>query len=584
MSLLAGAFRRSADACLSNALCESVARALSRNPDEQLDSFRDGRCFLVKADVGAFGERAFHRDAAGVSIMAGEPLLRRPEAAPRSRSADLAELHMAFQLRDWEPLRRARGVFCAASYRTDDGSLLLTTDKLGIRPMFYWANEHLVVFATALRILEQVQGIERMMDARAVTELAAFGFPLADRTPYAATTLLMPGEVIEFTSGEPQRQAYWRWDDVQPSGSTTDDLAATAYNRFQDAVTIRARSDRRTIAYLSGGLDSRAVVTSLRERGMAVHTFNFGMAGTQDQVFGADYARQIGTKHTEVATAPGQPEWSMLMAEAWRRSGYEETAGVERPQIVWSGDGGSVVLGHVYLEQRMVQLARAGQVSALVELLNQKWGAEVSSRLFRPEVYESLRGVTRHGLMQGLSAIASSDPGRSLHLFLLYNDQRRHLSHHFETLDLHRLEFELPFFDSEFVTSVLSVPVDVCLRHTFYMRWLREFPAVIASVPWQAYPGHEPCPLPVPDRLEYQWNRERARSVATVHRRDLVARTARMLAASEFPDDVINRKFLRLASWLHRLEWRDFGYLIRTAEQYYRYWSASSGRVAWPKE
>src|SRR6266446_4474166 len=151
MTLLAGVYARRVDDAVPDSLCDAIESALSRYPNEQIERFRDERCFLVKADVGAFGETAFRTDPRAVSFMVGEPLLDHGGPTRRSRTLDLDELHDAFFRSDSQPLTRARGVFSAAHYQRESGTLILVTDKLGVRPMYYWLGERYVIFGSAMR-------------------------------------------------------------------------------------------------------------------------------------------------------------------------------------------------------------------------------------------------------------------------------------------------------------------------------------------------------------------------------------------------------------------------------------------------
>jgi asparagine synthase (glutamine-hydrolysing) len=583
MTLLAGVYARRIGDPVPESLCDATERALSRHPNEQIDRFRDHRCFLVKADVGAFGEKAFRIDADAVSLMCGEPLLDHGDRTRRSRTLDLDELHDAFSRENLELLSKARGVFSAAHYQRESGTLILVTDKLGIRPMYYWLGERFVIFASAIRILEQISEIPKAMDVRAVTEENSLGYALADRTAFASVALLKSAEILRVAGDESTRRQYWRWDDVKTSARPMNELVQEAHAQFVDAVAIRAGGDSTTVAFLSGGLDSRAIVTALRDQGLRVHSFNFSVNGLQDQVFGAAFAERIGTIHTERPMQPTESVSAKVLAETWIVSPERVAQPAERPGLVWSGDGGSVTLGHVYLNRAMVEAARAGDAEAAIQLSSNGWGSEVPRRLLTSELLGSLSGKSpRRGLVEELDALHCDDAGRGLHLVLMHNDQRRHLAAHFEGIDLSRLEYQLPFFDSAFVESVLRVPLDFCLGHKLYMEWLRCFPEVVLSVPWQAYPGHEPCPLPIPSGIRYQWGEEVARIARDAHRRKLSQQAAQLLRAPDFPKPLLHRQYLRLAIWLYRLRLRDVGYVIRAAHRYYEYWSKCRGRYVLP--
>jgi hypothetical protein len=583
MTLLAGVYARHASDTVPDALCNAVKRALSRHPNERTRHFRDERCFLVKADINAFCEEALRIDPDAVSFMVGDALLDHVQPRRRSRAADLDELHGALYRGDLDPLTRARGVFGLAHYRPDSATLVLLTDKLGIRPIYYWLGERYLIFASALRILEEMPEIPKVMDIRAVTEENSLGYALADRTPFASVALLKSAEILRVKGSSSSRRQYWRWDDVKTSDRPMNELVQEAHARFVEAVALRSGEDSTTVAFLSGGLDSRAIVTALCEAGLHVHSFNLSVTGLQDQVFGAAFAQRIGTTHTERPMQATQTISANVMAEAWNASPGRVSRPAERPRLVWSGDGGSVTLGHVYLNRAMVDAARAGDARSAMQLSTHGWGTEIPRRLLRSDLLATLSEKSpRGGLQEELDVLHCDDAGRGLHLVLMHNDQRRHLAAHFEAIDLSRLEYQLPFFDSAFVESVLRVPIDFCLGHRLYMQWLRYFPKVVLSVPWQAYPGHEPCPLPIPSEVVYQWGEGASRMRRALERSDLLREAAQMLGDSNFPKPLLRRPYLRLATLLYRLQLRDFGYVIRAAHRYYQYWSKCNGTYLLP--
>jgi hypothetical protein len=577
MTIFAGIVCRSAGDQPPSEVCDALRGALSRSAGDVVSEFRYPNAWFAKVDIGAFASRGVIADLPGpLSMLAGEPLLEtdHPDVA-RSRGDDLEELHASWAGDDWRALRRARGAYCAAHYDPARSRLLLIADKLALRPIYYRVDADRVVFATALRVVERSGPTE--VDLRAVTEMATLGVALSDRTPYANVRALLAGEVLAIDGAAGIiRHQYWRWDDVAPSDRPPADLVRQAYDRFQSAVSCRLRGETSATAFLSGGLDSRCVVTALRTRGVRVRTFNFGIPGTQDEAFGSQYARAIGTDHVSVPMPlEGDPNFSVLMSASL---GVSLPAG-GRPadsRMAWSGDGGSVGTGHTYQTREMVDDLRAGRVDAAVDRFVQQQGARLARRMFRPDIAERLASVPREGIHEELDGLHCADAGRKLHIFLLLNDQRRHLWNHFEDVDRHRVEFQLPFFDSQFITAMLEVPIDRCLYHAFYADWLDCFAPVIKMVPWQAYPGHLPCPIMAPDNLVHQWETERIHALRTHAKSALLRRANELMDAKAFPHEIMNRHALRLASWVYRAGAADYGYVIRQASLFYSYWSRSS--------
>jgi asparagine synthetase B (glutamine-hydrolysing) len=571
MTLIAGIFSRN-DRPLTDLACASLRQAISRNPVDEVKTFRDRRSYFVKVDIGAFGEPGVFMDAGGaLSLLAGEPLLGNRDTSS-NRLQDLTTIHEQCLQNNSNILREADGTFCIVHYQPRTGTVSLIADKLGIRPLYFWVDDNLVVFASALRILEDFPLVPKRMDLRAVTEIAALGAPLADRTPYAGISLLKAAEIVKVTNEGTSRSCYWRWDEIRTESDSERVRLATVYERFQAAIKRRNRNDEATAAYLSGGLDSRCIVAALCHNGVRVRTVNFARAGTQDYYFGNDFAEKIGSAHESIPKERGDsiPDYSSLMAQALARSSHRQSR-AERPQLVWSGEGGSVLLGQVHVSESIVALMRAGNIDGAIEEYLQREHAQVPPKLFRAEIFEGLRDVIKRGIREELNELHAEDPGRNFALFLMHNDQRRKLMCHFENVDLHRLEFQLPFFDAGFLTSVMATPLGWCLRHRLYSKWLSLFPAAVTSVPWQAYPGHEPCPLPIPAKLAYQWDSSYQAEEDASQDQKVIERASELVRSTDFPDRILSKRNLRLAIWIHARGWRDYKYAIEAAQTYYAY-------------
>ena len=138
----------------------------------------------------------------------------------------------------------------------------------------------------------------------------------------------------------------------------------------------------------------------------------------------------------------------------------------------------------------------------------------------------------------------------------------------------------MPFFDSSFVELIVSIPIDLCLEHRLYLKWLALFPKAVSAVPWQAYPGHLPCPLPIPDELDYQWGDKFQAAEQRALKKTFDQRARRLIESRDFASRILNKNNIRLAALIHRTGWRDYGYFIETAEKYQRYWTKCNGKFS----
>ena len=452
MSLVAGILNRH-DRSVPDSICSSLARSISRNPADEVNWFGCSNAYFVKIDIGAFGESGSFADESGtLSLLTGEPLLRDVPGPDANRQQELRILHDKCRQSTWDAFKRADGTFCFVHFQPQTGALTLVTDKLGVRPLYLWMDDEWVVFASTLRVLEECPLVPKKVDLRAVTEMVGLGAPLSDRTPYAGVRLLKGGEIIQITKDTMSSRSYWRWDQIETSSDPEPVRLQTIHDCFQAAVERRVGKDKATAAYLSGGLDSRCIVAALVRDKVKVHSFNFARPGTQDYVFGKNFAERIGSIHQSLPKQSGDsvPDYSLLMAEALKNSNPD----LDHSRLVWSGEGGSFLLGVIYLNESIIECMRADNVDRAIEEFLEREQIKIPTKLFRPHVLENAGGLIKRGLREELEGMQSTDAGRKFYLFLALNAQRRKLAYHFENLDLHRLEFQLPFFDGEFLVKV----------------------------------------------------------------------------------------------------------------------------------
>lgn len=580
MTIFAGACSLNPNDPLPAELLSQLRAHVSRFDNDTPVEHRADGFFAVKVDIGAFAVSGDVQDADGsATVIAGEPLLSDGEGDPSwNRARDGAVLHALLKNGDTDALRRARGTYCGLHHDAQRRSTTLFVDKIGVRPLYLWVGPRYAVFSTALRVLEAVALVPKRFDVRGVTEIAAFAYAMADRTPYLGITMLKAGESVEIAHGKVARALYWRWDGPLDQRGDHAHSVKRSYDEFIKAIERRRRGAPSAVGFLSGGLDSRVIVGGLHASGTDLYTVNYAPDASQDQVFAQLVADKLGHRHTQLQTNAANVGQGYRKAAVtdWLERTFAQHEPAARPRIIWSGDGGSVGLGNVYMTPEIVGAMARGDIAGATRLFT----AGLPRRIFKRSSLGSLIGLPAQGVTEELEAIDSPDPGRRFHLFLMFNDQRRHLARHFEDIDLERIEFELPFFDADFLESVLRQPNEPFMGHRFYMDWLAHFPGQLDSIPWQAYPGHVPCTLPSPPGLKYQWEEYYDKDMYAQMRRDAAEQGRNMLASESFPDHLISRTALRIASLLTGTGLRNYGYMIRTAATYQRYWTASDDRRA----
>ena len=578
MTAWAGYYLRDPRARRTPGLLEGIRRLVSRRPDDTPNVVQFDRAALIYVESGAFDTSSiFVSPGTGASLVAGEPLLS--GSTPSSRTADITLLHDAWNREAFSETARATACFAAVHYNERTQRLSLIADKLGVRPIYYAVTDDVVYFAGALRVLEQLEGLRKVVDVLGAVETLSVGHPLADRTPYRDIFAIRDAEIVTFGNREIQRTRYWNIARVAEDRISLPDAAERLHTLLSRAIDRRLGDDRTSVAFLSGGLDSRCIIAELVGRGVRLHTFNFADEGTKDQILGDGFAAVVQTVHGRIPRPPQPIHWSMTMADVWGNSDKRAQMPPERPQLIWSGDGGSVSLGFVGVYPSVMSLLREGKRDEAIDRYFAERGISVPVRVFRPTVAQGLRRLVHQSVREALDEVHVDDPARDLWFFRMVHGQRRHMhTLHFEDIDLHRLEFQMPFYDWELIEAMAATPLDYAVNHRMYHAALQFFPASIGKIAWQTYPGHEPCPVPLPPGAIDQWGAKQKDIARRRRRRRIVGDTTRVLFSRSFPRSVLDRRYLMAVSLAHWLGMGDYAYAVDYARAFTTMSSVSGGR------
>jgi asparagine synthase (glutamine-hydrolysing) len=339
------------------------------------------------------------------------------------------------------------------------------------------------------------------------------------------------------------------------------DLEASAeilLRTFRESVGLRAHAETCVLG-ISGGMDSRLLAGVLKERGHRVVTINMSPPGSQDRYFAKVASEAMGLEYFEfdfefADDLPRTSRMSELLT-----SGDLREMGAATDGILWTGDGGSVGLGGVLIDDEPLAPLSNHRSSSIVSrtyLDHNRLAPSVG--IFARRWREEFASIPAHNMDVELERWQPADRRRRLQLFLLTNDQRRHLQTTWEAFERLRVDFALPFFDAALIRQELSVPLDWILKHRAYQRLIHKV-AGAASVPWQTYPGHEPCPLPSPPGLSYQWDQSRRSTYRApgAMRRALASKAVAAVNGGQIPSELLDRPRILAYAAAHASGTRD---------------------------
>ncbi len=204
-----------------------------------------------------------------------------------------------------EPLR---GMFGFAIWDATRHRLILGRDRLGQKPLYYWAHDGGLAFASEVRSLRELPRFRAEIDPAAVASYLRLGYVAEPLSIYRDVRKLPPGHVLvwDAESRTPRVERYW--SPVRDEVAVDETEAVAEIRRLlADAVASHLESEVPLGAFLSGGIDSSAVVGEMtRQIGGRVRTFSIGfdVEAFNEAPHAAAVARALGTSHTELIVRP----------------------------------------------------------------------------------------------------------------------------------------------------------------------------------------------------------------------------------------------------------------------------------------
>ena len=272
---------------------------------------------------------------------------------------------------------RLDGMFAVAVWDRATRVLTLARDPTGIKPLYYTDQRAGFAFASELKALTDLPGFAFTTDERALLDYFRFGHVRGPRSIHGEVATLPPGHLLRVgASGEPTIEPYW-----QPRYAPAAPLPEREWvERFRatwlDTVAAQMVADVEVGAFLSGGIDSSAVVaamTCVGDRPVRTFTIGFPDPRYDESPHAEAVAQALGTRHTtrlldldqaqdllpQVAACYDEPFADPSMLPTW----YVSKLAAEEVKVALSGDGGDELF---FGYKRHATEDRVGRLPAVV--------------------------------------------------------------------------------------------------------------------------------------------------------------------------------------------------------------------------
>jgi asparagine synthase (glutamine-hydrolysing) len=263
--------------------------------------------------------------------------------------------------REWGPdcVERFNGMFALAIFEARSGRLFLARDRIGIKPLYYYADDRQLAFASETKAVVLADGVERRIDREAIPELVAFRYLTGGRTLFQGIRELEPGHSLTVSADGVVPRRYWDIPTGEEAGERSpEEWQQGLVEELERSVSYRLIADVPVGCALSGGVDS-SLVTSLACGAATSEMHSFSIGFDLPEFDERPYAKQIAgalgiENHTQVLDSSAF--FDLLPKLTWHMDepiNHPNSVGIwilaklarERVTVLLSGEGGDELMG-----------------------------------------------------------------------------------------------------------------------------------------------------------------------------------------------------------------------------------------------
>jgi asparagine synthase (glutamine-hydrolysing) len=226
-------------------------------------------------------------------------------------ASDTETIIHLYEERGLRVVEELRGMFAFAIWDQNQQRLVLARDRLGIKPLYYHlTDDGVIYFASEIKALLEAGSVRPQLNYNALADYAANRSTSGEETMFCGVKRLLPGHTLVWSEGRVQIERYWDVSFAKAEEERSDAQYTEQFlELFNESVRLRLMADVPLGMFLSGGLDSSAIVAAMSQMVREpIKTFSVAFAEREANELG--YARMaaqaFATEHHEIVVSPGQ--------------------------------------------------------------------------------------------------------------------------------------------------------------------------------------------------------------------------------------------------------------------------------------
>jgi asparagine synthase (glutamine-hydrolysing) len=366
-----------------------------------------------------------------------------------------------------------RGMFAFAIWDIKQKKLLLARDRIGIKPLYYYFKDNKFIFSSEIKSILLEHSVKRTINHQTLSDYLSLRYSPGDQTLFEGIKKLLPGHYLVYKDSKIEMVPYWNFPEFSEKSPPDKRLLD---NLISSSIKKRLISDVPIGVFLSGGLDSSAIVAYMSRYVKKIKTFSIGFNDPTDEL---KYAKlvsdEFGTEHTEIISNKDilsylpKVVWHMddLIADPSSLPTYLLSEQVsKKAKVVLAGEGGDEVFGGY---QTINYIRKLKLIRTMPKFLRQNFIANLSL------AFSNFSEYPRKQILKLFAEILTEDSFKEAYRKMYYfpfgdKDKSKILSEKIYEKTKHKTKWDKYFNNLNFINNAFSYYMKESLPNYLLMK------------------------------------------------------------------------------------------------------------------
>jgi asparagine synthase (glutamine-hydrolysing) len=391
---------------------------------------------------------------------------------------------------------RLNGNFVLLIHDFGNNRTIVANDRFAFRVHYYAVNNEVLTIAPEPKAILQDKSFKKEIDDYGLTGFLSFGDFFGDRTLFRGIHTIEPASILTFDGDTVSVERYWRYS-YSPDYSKTDErFVEELVERFKHAVRIRTKDPLRYSVTLSGGLDSRTVLSTIvSETNNPVGAITWGNPECNEVKIAKRVTNKLGVRnHTIIDITPelvlkyAEKEVSLTDGHSYIGEGYVYPVikeAKETTEVILDGFALDLTLGGGYLTPDIVHFKGTDFLNLLLSskpYVRYFYANDGLRLLLTPSYYEKVKDIPYNLFKAEYDKLQSKEYGNrceefAINVHVAYTQVGDITVRNF-------VEVTHPTADNDLIDLILTIPPEKRLHHGIYRKFLKRIAPAMAKIPY----------------------------------------------------------------------------------------------------